>query len=173
VAAESFLVGAIGFVVYACLFIFLLRLRLRIGWLLLELVLGLIVHVLTSALGVLFITGFSYWYNLSLFAFLWFCLFFVSSIYSVSVTVGIIRYLYNAPDHSASVEEIHKYCIEAPFIERAKFLVNSGQAQKMDQYYLSTTTGKQAVQRIRWINKILGMESKGFYTIIDRDLVNR
>jgi hypothetical protein len=169
-AVLSYLIGALGFVVYALLFMFLLRLRLWLGWFLLELVLGVLVHALTSALGLFWITGFSYWYNLSLYAFLWFCFFFVSSIYSVSVTLGIIRYLYDKPNHSASLEEIYKYCIEAPFKERAEFLVNTGQAQKMDQCYVSTSAGKQTVQRMRWINKILGMEISGFYTPLKGDL---
>lgn len=169
-AALSYLIGAMGFVVYALLFMFLLRSRLRLGWFLLELVLGVLVHTLTSALGVFWITGFSYWYNLSLYAFFWFCFFFVSSIYSVSVTLGIIRYLYDKPNHSASLEEIYKYCIEAPFKERAEFLVNTGQAQKMGPCYVSTTAGKQTVQRMRWINKMLGMESSGFYSTLEGDL---
>jgi hypothetical protein len=163
-ATLSFLIGAAGFVVYTLLFIVLLRLRFRLGWFLLELVLGLMVHVLTSILGAIWIPGFSYWYNLSLYAFLWFCFFFVTSIYSVSVTVGIIHYLYNRPDHSASLGEIYEYCILIPFKERAGFIVSIGQAQKTDQGYVSTPAGKLTVRRIRWINKILGMESKGFYT---------
>jgi len=169
-AVLSYLIGALGFVVYALLFMFLLRLRLRLGWFLLELVLGVLVHALTSALGLFWITGFSYWYNLSLYAFLWFCFFFVSSIYSVSVTLGIIRYLYDKPNHSASLEEIYEYCIEAPFKERAEFLVNTGQAQKMDRCYVSTIAGKQTVQRMRRINKMLGMEISGFYTPLKGDL---
>ena len=169
-AAFSYLIGVIGFVVYALLFIFLLRVHLRLGWLLLELVMGVMVHAVTSALGMFWITGFSYWYNLSVYAFLWFCFFFVSSIYSVSVTVGIVSYLYDKPDHSSPLEEIYKFCIEAAFKERIEFLVNTRQAQKMGQCYVSTIAGKRTVQRMRRINKILGMKNSAFYSTLEGDL---
>jgi hypothetical protein len=129
----SFLIGAAGFVVYALLFMVLLRTRLREGWFLLELGLGAMIHVLTSIMGAVWITGFSYWYNLSSYTFLWFCFFFVSSIYNVSVTLGIIRYLYHKSDHSASMGDIYQYCILEPFRERAGFFVSNGQAQQTQQ----------------------------------------
>jgi len=168
----SYLTGAIGFVAYAILFMLLLRLRLRLGWFLLELILGFVVHILSSVIGAAWISGFVYWYGLALYAFLWFCFFFVTSIYSVSVTVGIIRYLFNKQDHSASIDEIYESCILAPFKERADFLVMTGQAQRVEAGYISTPAGRKTVERMQWIGDFLGMENKAFYQTPERGSID-
>ncbi len=162
--AESYFIGFLGFIAYLILFLILLRFPLRIGWFILEILTGLIIHLLCSIAGLIFSDGFSYWYQASLYAFLWFCFFFVSSIYSASVSVGIISYLYEQPNHAAPLDQIYQDCIVRVFEKRAEFLVATKQAQKTHQGYLATAMGKRTVHRLQIIQKILGMESQGFYS---------
>jgi hypothetical protein len=163
-AAQSYLVGAAGFLLFAACFIVLLRIRLPIGWFLLEILLGILIHLLASAAGFLLMDGFSYWYNASLFAFLWFCFFFVTSIYSVSVSVGIISYLYKRPGRTAPLGDTFELCVLQPFRERAGFLVATGQASRVGERYAATEAGRRTVRRLRLLHRILGMTSHGFYS---------
>ncbi len=108
--------------------------------------------------------GFAYWYGASVYAFLWFCFFFGSSIYSVSVSLGIIRFLFEQPGKNASLKEIYDHCIQVPFQERANFLVATKQTKLIDGFYSITPAGKLTVKRLRLVHMILGMESHGFYS---------
>jgi len=160
----SYFVGFLGFIVFLVIFLVVLRRPVKTGWFLLEIWIGLIVHILCSISGFLLVEEFSYWYQTSLYAFLWFCFFFVSSIYSASVSVGIISYLYKRPNHTASLPEVYQNCIVRVFEERAEFLVATKQVQKTNEGYLSTPTGKRTANQLQLINKVLGMESRGFYS---------
>jgi hypothetical protein len=163
-AAESFLVGMVGFVIFALLFIALHHLRLETGWFTLMILTGLGVHLITTTVGYLWIQSFSYWYSASVFAFLWFCFFFGCSIYSVSVSLGIISYLYQQPGKTAPLSKLYEQCILASFRERAEFLIATGQAQKVERSYIATPAGRQTVRRVRWVQKVLGLKSYGFYS---------
>lgn len=163
-AAASYLVGMAGFVLFALLFIAVQRLRLPIGWFTLMIITGLGVHLFSTAAGYIWIQAFSYWYSASVFAFLWFCFFFGCSIYSVSVSLGIIHYLYEQPGKTAPLSKIYEQVILASFRDRAEFLLNTGQAQKVEQDYIATPAGLQTVRRVRWIQKVFGLKSYGFYS---------
>ena len=160
----SYLCGVAGFLVYFLLFIFVQRLPLKIGWFLLEILLGIIVFIFSAMAGYRWISSFSIWYQASIYAFLWLCFFFTSSIYSVSVSLGIIRYLYEQPDKVATLSDINEKCIIQPFEERAAFLVATKQAQMQAGCYLPTAAGRSTVKNLRLIQKILGMKSHGFYS---------
>ncbi len=162
--AESFLVGMAGFLFFALLFIALQQLRLPIGWFALIIITGLGVHLLSTVAGTIWLKSFSYWYSASVYAFLWFCFFFICSIYSVSVSLGIIHYLYGQPGKTAPLSKIYKQCILASFRERAEFLIATGQAQKVERGYIATPAGIQTVRRVRWVQKVLGLKSYGFYS---------
>jgi hypothetical protein len=163
-AAASFLMGVTGFLLFVILFIFLLRIHLPIGWFTLELAIGFWVHILSVVAGFFWVRGFSYWYAASIYALLWFCFFFGSSIYSVSVSLGIISFLFKQPGKNASINEIYAHCIRIPFQERADFLVGTRQAQLMDGFYSATPGGKLTVKRLRQVQNWLGMKSGGFYS---------
>jgi hypothetical protein len=163
-AIQSYFIGLLGFVAFVISFMILLRFPLRIGWFALEILTGLIIHLISSLTGFLLVDAFSYWYQASLYAFLWFCFFFVTSIYSASVSVGILSYLYKQPNYTAPLDNIYQHCIVRVFEKRAEFLVATKQAQKTDQGYIATTSGKRTVRRLQLIQKILGMESQGFYS---------
>ncbi|HEX2996547.1 MAG TPA: hypothetical protein VHP14_17105 [Anaerolineales bacterium] len=161
---ESYLIGFLGFVIFLIAFLVILRQPVKTGWFLLEVWTGFIVHIVCSIFGFLLVEGFSYWYQTSLYAFLWFCFFFVSSIYSASVSVGIISYLYKQPNRTASLLDVYQNCIVRVFEERAEFLIATHQVQKADQGYMITPAGRKTVDQLRKINKLLGMESRGFYS---------
>jgi hypothetical protein len=163
-AAASYLVGMAGFVFFALLFIVLLHLRLPIGWFTLMIITGLGVHLISTAAGTIWVRSFSYWYSTSIYAFLWFCFFFGCSIYSVSVSLGIISFLYKQPGKTAPLSELYEQCIQASFRERAEFLIATGQAQKVKRGYIATPAGIQTVRRVRWVQKVLGLKSYGFYS---------
>ena len=160
----SYFAGFISFIVFIALFLILLRLPSKVGWFLLEILTGLTVHLTSSIIGLVFIDGFSYWYQASLFAFLWFCFFFVTSIYSASVSIGIISYLYTQPRHSALLQDIYQNCVENVFKQRAEFLFEQQLAKKTEQGFVSTDKGKAYVKQLQRINLLLRMEGQGFYT---------
>jgi hypothetical protein len=172
-AAESYWFGLAGFCAYVVLFLILRRLRPQTGWFLLELTLGILVGLLAAVAGFLWLDEFSIWYHTALFAFLWLCFFFVSSIYSVSVSVGIIRYLQAKPGHAAEADEIYRQCVVEPFVERVEFLAASEQVQNTEGGYRLTSQGQVTVRRLRAIQSLFGMTNRGFYTAasrpIDRD----
>jgi hypothetical protein len=163
-AAESFLFGIASFVLFMLVFIALQRANLKIGWFSLIILTGILIHILASIAGLIFFPGFSYWYSTSIYAFLWFCFFFVCSIYSVSVSLGIINYLYRKPDKTAPLQQIYNDCIKSPFQERADFLVSSGQAIRIDEKYISSPAGNRTARWLKLINKTLGMEIHGYYS---------
>ena len=163
---ESYLAGIISFIVFVVLVIVLLRSPLPLGWFILEILLGIIVHLFSSITGFLIIQGFSYWYQASLYAFLWFCFFFVSSVYSASISVGIISYLYKQSNHTAPLNGVYQHCIVEPFEKRVEFLTTTKQIQKTEQGYIATLSGEKTVYYLRLIQKTLGMANQGFYSSI-------
>lgn len=161
---ESYFIGFLGFVIFLVILLVFLHRSRKTGWFLLEIWIGLIVHILCSIAGFLLVDEFSYWYQASLYAFLWFCFFFVSSTYSTSVSAGIISYLYKQPNHTASVSDVYQNCVIQVFKERVEFLIATKQVQKTNQGYMITPTGKRVADRLQSIKKIFGMESQGFYS---------
>jgi len=161
---ESYFIGFVGFVTFIIIFWILLQVPIKTGWFIKELSSGFVVHVLTSIAGFALVENFSYWYQAALYAFLWFCFFFVSSIYSASVSIGIISYLYKQPEYKATLDDVYKNCVVHVFEERVEFLVATKQVQETDKGYISTAIGRNTANQLRLINKILGMESQGFYS---------
>jgi hypothetical protein len=163
-SGESYFAGFVSFIAFMVTFLVLLRAPLKTGWFLLEILTGVVIHILSSIAGFILIEGFSYWYQASLYAFLWFCFFFVSSIYSASVSIGIISYLYDQPQYTASLQDVYQNCVANVFEQRVEFLVAQGLAQKTGEGYITTPKGKNTVRQLQLINKTLGMESQGFYS---------
>ena len=167
-AVESYLVGVTGFLLFVVLYIAQQRLGWSVGWFAKEILLGFLVYLLSIVAGFLWVKEFSYWYCTSIYSFLWFFFFFVSSIYSVSVSLGIITYLYQQPGKTATVTKIHEQCILAEFRKRVEFLILTKQVQNVERGYIATPTGKQTVRRLRLIHRLLGMKSHGFYSATPR-----
>ena len=165
-APVSFLVGLISFVVYLLIFLTIGRLIPTIGWLGLELFFGSICYILGAIAGFLLIDDFSIWYALSLFAFCWFCFFFVSGIFYVSVSVGIIYFLNHHPERSASIDEVYQECIVKQFYNRIDFMVRSGLVDHSESGYFISKAGRSNVNRIQLIKKILKLETTGYYSSI-------
>jgi hypothetical protein len=163
-APESFLVGLISFVVYILIFLTVGRLIPSIGWLGLELFFGSICYIVGAIAGLWLIDNFSIWYALSLFSFCWFCFFFVSGIFYVSVSVGIIYFLNRRPEQSASIDEVYQECILKQFSNRIDFMVRSGLVDHSQSGYLISKAGKSNVKRIQMVKKILKLETTGYYS---------
>ena len=163
-APESFLVSLISFMVYIFIFLTAGRLLPSIGWLGLEIFFASVCYIIGAIAGLWLINNFSIWYSLSLFAFCWFCFFFVSGIFYVSVSVGIIYFLNQCPERSASIEEVYQECIAKQFSNRIDFMVRSGLVEHSESGYLISKAGKSTVRRIQLIKKILKLETKGYYS---------
>ena len=161
---QSFWIGLAGFIAYLALILIFIRFPLQTGWFALELVCGFIVHGLSSAIGFYLIPEFNYWHNISIYAFLWFCFFFVTGIYFSSISVAILSYLFRSPNHAADKSMVFKDCIEKPFAERAGFFLQEGQVEKAGDRYVITERGKNNVRRIWLIRKLLGLAGSGFYS---------
>jgi hypothetical protein len=163
-APVSYLIGLASFTLYIVLFLLVGRLKFPVGWLVLEVVLGGVSFILGATSGFLLIHNFSIWYALSLFGFCWYCFFFVSGIFYVSVSVGLIHYLNRQPSKSALVEELYKECVEKPFFNRVEFMVQTGMVNQSPQGYLISKNGISTVKRILSLQKLLKLESRGYYS---------
>jgi hypothetical protein len=169
-APESFLVGLAGFSAYIVIYLLMLRWKVSTGWFSLQVLTGALVVILSAGLGFWRVHQFSIFYALALFGFLWFCFFFVSGIFYVSVSLGIIYYLNAQPGKSASVEELYWECIRKPFINRVDLIEKLGAVSHSEQGYFITEMGKQIVRRIKAIQNLLGLRIGGFYSVDpDRD----
>lgn len=161
---ESYMVAAFAAVAHIAVFITARQLT-SYGWFVLELLTGGLVFLAGLTVGILAVEDFSLWYYLALYSVGWWCFFFVSSIFYVSVSVQIIRYLSERPDGSASVDELYHQCIEAPFAERAAFLVQTGQADEMAGGYRASPQGLKTADRIRRVRQLFGFSCcTGYYT---------
>ena len=163
-APESFLVGLAGFGAYIVIYLLLLRLKSPIGWLGIEVLTGIVVFGLSVCVGYWTVDGFSFLYAGSLFVFCWFCFFFVTGIFYVSVSVGIIHYLNIQPGKSATKEELYQECVRKPFINRIHSMTKLGLIEHSEQGYSVTSKGRFSVERIKNLQKILGLKSEGFYS---------
>ncbi|MDD5367996.1 MAG: hypothetical protein PHQ40_02830 [Anaerolineaceae bacterium] len=163
-APESFLFGLGSFAFHILVFLGLLRVKLPFGWLPLQVTTGLLSFCAGSAIGYAAFPDFSVWYALSIFGFGWFCFFFVTGIFYVSVSVGIIHYLYYQPGSSSSLDDLYKECIVDPFARRASILAQTGLVKQTDSGYEITKRGLALVARIRNIRKILHLDERVFYS---------
>jgi hypothetical protein len=163
-APESFLVGFAGFGVYTFIYLLLLRTKLSAGWFVLQVLTGILVFVASAGFGFRFVDGFSFFYALSIFGFFWFCFFFVTSIFYVSVSVGIIHYLTTQPGNSSTIEELYQECIRKPFTHRVQFMEKLGAITHSEQGYLITDRGERTVRRIKNLQNALGLKSRGYYS---------
>jgi hypothetical protein len=166
-APESFLIGFISFIVYIVVFLTFGRVITTVGWLGLELFFGSICFVAGAITGFWLIDNFSIWYALSIFAFCWFCFFFVSGIFYVSVSVGIIYYLNHHPQQSASIDDVYQECIVKQFSNRIDFMVSSGLVDHSESGYFISKAGIATVSRIQLIKRILKLETTGYYSSIE------
>ncbi len=164
-APESFWVGFVGFGVYTVIYLLLLRSKLSSGWFVLQVLTGLLVFITSAGLGFWLVDRFSFFYALSIFGFFWFCFFFVTGIFYVSVSVGIIHYLNAQPGKSSTTEELYQECIRKPFIHRVHFMEKLGAIAHSEQGYLITDKGKLTVRRINGLQNLLGLKSRGYYSI--------
>lgn len=162
-APESFLVGLAGFGAYIVLYLLLLRVGLPIGWLGLEVLTGALVFSLSVCFGYWMVDGFSFLYAASVFAFCWFCFFFVTGIFYVSVSIGIIYYLCRQPGKSATKEELYQECIRRPFINRIHAMEKLELVERSGQGYSVTSKGRFSVRRIKNLQSLLGLKSGGVY----------
>jgi hypothetical protein len=164
-APESFLVGFVGFGAYTAIYLLLLRSKSSTGWFALQVLTGILVFITSAGLGFWLVDGFSLFYALSIFGFFWFCFFFVTSIFYVSVSIGIIHYLNAQPEKSSTVEELYQECIRKPFIHRVHFMERLGAITHSEQGYSITDKGKRTVRRIKILQNVLGLKSRGYYSM--------
>jgi hypothetical protein len=160
----SFAVGALAFIFYTIVFLILMRLRLRIGWVTLQASSGIIIYILFSILSLYFINGFLFWYALGVFLVGWFCFFTLSTAIYVSISARILRTINKQPDLSFSLDGIFRLCIRKPFQKRADFLVFSGLAQKGEFGFRITDTGYKNARRLQAMRRLFGMEGSGLYS---------
>lgn len=168
----SFIAGLAALVFYMGVFLVLMRLQLRIGWFALQIITGIIIHVLSSLLFYYLLQGFLYWYALGIFSVGWFCFFTLSTAIYVSISARILRIINKQPGQSLPLDDIFQVCIREPFSERAEFLVSSGFAQKGANRYRITDIGDKNARRVKWMRLFFGMEGSGLYAVA-KEVVNR
>jgi hypothetical protein len=160
----SFVVGAVAFIFYIVVFLILMRLRLRIGWVTLQATSGIIIYILSTILALYLINGFLCWYALGIFSVGWFCFFTLSTAVYVSISARILRTINKQPDQSMPLDDIFRVCIRKPFQERAEFLFVSGFSQKGKFGFRITDTGYKNAKRLQAMRRLFGMEGSGLYS---------
>jgi hypothetical protein len=161
----SFIAGFAALVLYMGVFLALMRLRLRIGWFALQIICGIIIHVLSSLFFYYILQGFLYWYALGIFSVGWFCFFTLGTAIYVSISARILRTINKQPGQSLPLDDIFQVCIREPFNDRAEFLVASGLAQKGANGYRITDIGEKNARRVQWMRLFFGMEGSGLYVV--------
>jgi len=161
----SFATGLVAFIFYTVVFLILMRLRLKVGWVTLQVFVGGIIHILSSMLSFYFVNDFLYWYALGVFSVCWFCFFTLSTAVYVSISARILRTINNNHDQSSSLDDIFRVCIRQPFQERAEFLVASGLAQKGKFGFRITDTGGKNARSLQALRRFFGMEGSGLYSL--------
>jgi hypothetical protein len=143
-----------------------------VRWLTLEVLLGGMVGSAGLGLGLWRVAGFRIEHYAALYGVLWFCFFFVSGIFYVSVSLGVVRYLAKRPHFAASIAEIYQDCIEAPFLARARFLTSVGQVDMSNQgedglevRYRISPAGSKNAAKIRRIQRVFGFRATGCYSV--------
>jgi len=163
----SFAAGLIAFIFYVLIFLVLMRFQLKVDWFVLQLVIGSLIHIISSAFFYFAIKGFLYWYALGIFSFSWLVFFTLCTAIYVSISANILRTINIQPQHALSIDEIFNYCIRNPFEIRAEFLVFSKLAQKGKVGYRITTSGNKNARVIQAMRRLLGMEGSGLYTSVE------
>jgi energy-coupling factor transporter transmembrane protein EcfT len=135
----------------------------RIGWFLLQVMVGAVVHLVATILFVFCLPGFHYWYSLGVFSVGWFVFFTFSTAIYVSISARILRTLDQCPGRTMTVEEIFDVSVKRPFEERADFFVKTGMVTLDNGKYQITKKGCDSASRILQMRKILGMDGSGLY----------
>jgi hypothetical protein len=160
----SFIAGLLAFTGYIAAYLVILRLRLKIGWLYLQIVVGGVIHIASTLLYAFLLEGFLYWYALGIFAVGWLCFFVLSIAVYVSISANILRKIYKSPKHAMTIKRIYEICGKQPFKERAEFLVGTGQVEQGKAGYQITSTGERNVKIVRMMRRILGLDGSGIYS---------
>ena len=90
-----------------------------------------------------------------------------SSLYK-SISLKIIHFLSHQPEYSAHLDEIFEKCIKASFTERVDILVDSSMAERRNDRFVITGAGIKTANRIRWMQRLFGIERSGLY-FVSRD----
>jgi hypothetical protein len=165
----SFAGGFLAFVIFATAFLVLKRLKVKMGWFALQIVVGGSVHVLSTILFLLLWKGFIYWYALGVFAVLWFCFFTLSTAVYVSVSANILRTIRSSPGQSLTVDQIFKMCVQKPFEERAIFLQESGLVKEGRIGFKVTEAGIKNARFVHFMRHLLGLDGSGLYSAENRN----
>src|SRR6266540_36407 len=96
----SFAAGLFAFILYATVFLILMRLKLKVDWFALQFIAGSIVHIISSIFFFYVLNGFFYWYALGVFSFCWFLFFTLSTAIYVSILARILLTIKKKPTRS-------------------------------------------------------------------------
>lgn len=160
---SSFGAGFVSLVSYVVVFLIFVRFFTSAHWFTLQVVLGGIVHLLSTAFFFVYWPDFRYWHSLGLFAVGWFLFFTFSTAIYVSISARILRRLFESPGQTMSTEEIFNKCIRPPFELRAHFLVKNGLAEIKDGKFIITTQGRRSAKRISAMRRLFDMDMGGLY----------
>jgi hypothetical protein len=164
----SFGTGLVAFFFYAAIFLFLMRLHLKIDWFVLQIVIGSVVHVFSSVFFYYTVHGFLYWYALGVFSVCWFFFFTLSTAIYVSISAKMLRTIDEQPEHALSIDDIFNICIRQPFEARVKFLITSKQVKRGEIGYRITDIGAKNALRVQAMRRFWGMAGSGLYSLVEK-----
>lgn len=161
----SYVFGLIAFVIYATLVPVLLRLPLKIGPIVTNVLSAVTVHIVATITSIFLVNGMPYWQGAALYWFGFMAYMYFFGAFYKSVSLMILRDLSSRPDHSASLAEIYESCVKSDFVRRVHILVESGQVERQHDGFIITPAGRKTANRIRAVQRLFGIEFSGLYLV--------
>ncbi len=132
-----------------------------------QLVIGIIVHVVSSVFSYYAVNGFLYWYALGFFSVSWFLFFALSTAIYVSISANILRTIDEQPNHTLSIDDIFNICIRQPFETRIEYLINSKQVVRGKIGYKITDIGVKNAGHVHTARQFFRMDGSGLYSSVE------
>lgn len=160
----SIVLGIASVVTHSIIYLAVIRIPLKIGFLTRQLLLGCGVYLVSLQLCSIAVEGLSFWRFSASYYFGSVAYFFLTSGLYTSISARILWMLSESDEMILSASTIINACVVAPFVERADQMTQNGLAAQKNGLYFITPAGKQLVNRILWLRKLFGVNTTGFYS---------
>lgn len=124
---------------------------------------GMAVHLGATAIAAASLPAFSYWHAAALYWFGFMAYLFVFGAIYKSISLKILRALWQAPGHALAVAEITGGVVLPSFTDRVQVLLDGGLIEATPEGYRITAQGQKIAGRIAAVHRFFGIDRCGFY----------
>ena len=160
----SLWIGVLAVIFHVLAYLLILRVPLKTGYLNRQIIQGAMIYLIAITVCLAMVYGFSFWQFSAVYYFGCVVYFFITSVIYTSVSVKTLYLLINQSNQSLPSDDIYRRCILSSFEERAELFVKDGLSENVGNLYVITQVGRTNVQWLRWIRKLFGVETTGFYS---------